>query len=655
MAIVTEQAAGTNLGPLELLSLEHADGTRKSWEPGRVQRRLLATFGEIPACEIPEILLRLFYGPLAPGENITARFGGARPVVLRRDEKGRTTLSVGGQAVDSGTRSPGEIVFGVAREAFRDELIFDARELRPGRGSEALRDALRAQLGLPLLERSGGARQAEDLEALRRRRRLLERELDAMPRDAEVATDPVDPPAIGDLLESLEAAREVDRRILTRRLELARALEQASKRPVAELVPPNTVVLEQLETLADDLDQERRALGTLKGTEVQTTPFWARAGTGLLVLVALLSALAGKALAEPILVDLGLGLAGLAVVAIGLIWFGRVRGILQTTRRARRIRAGRQQLRERARELLARIGAIADADEISPESLRELIDRVSRRDFGRILKDLIQPFIDSPGELGVVKKLVRALETPIARAAEVTDARTPAVPLVRVTRAALALAGDWSAALAETSKRIASDVEKRVRLQIEREMLEESIEKLKNTERTLELAAGHGRAKPDPIVENAARRLETRLLPLLRRQLGARAPRSFKSDLTPCFDFEPTAATNAFILLMATLMDLREPGFRREALGRFLIDATLPLDADLEIAFARAVAELPQAGTLNLAFSRPEFAASFRRSASPLIPALISDAEAGVKAETELYSGHDRPGKPAAGPAHLLL
>lgn len=659
MAILTEQGAGTYLGPLEELRVTDRDGATRTWVPGRMTRRLLAGRAEIAGAEIPDLLIRLLVGPGRPGESLVALFGGSRRLELRRDQANRPGLRIGQHELDLGGRNPAEILFGVDAATLVRELVVDGRDVRPEAGAEALRDALRQLLGLPPVAAAVPTRPAEDLEALRKRRRLLERELDALPREETIAAEPVDPPAMGDLLEALEAAREVDRRILTRRLELAQAYEKAIKQPVADFLPANQAVLEQLETLADELERERGALGALKRRETAPTPFWVKGLTVVLVIIALLSALAGKSLPDPGLVTFGLATAGAVVLLLAGLWFGRLRGVITATRQARRMRAGRQELRERARALLARVGAMTDPDNLGPETIRDLIDRLARRDFGRIVKDLVAPFVDTPAELGVVRKLARALETPLERAAEALDARTPAVPLVRVTRAALGLAKGWSEALEESGRRVEAVVTRKVRARIEREMLEESIEKLRTTERTLELAAGAGAGLPrgngDGAARKAAQRLEIRLLPLLRRGLGDRAPRGFGADLLPAFDRPPTAEVNAFIMLLATLVDIREPAFLREPLGRFLIDGNLFLDDELEVVLARCIAELPQCGTLNLAFRRAGLERAFREAAAPLIPALIADGATGRPAPAELYSGHVARDQVAAAPAHVLL
>ncbi len=561
------------------------------------------------------------------------------------------------QALKAG-QSPGEYLFAMNRDAFREAVLVDGRDFIVPKGREALQNYLTdLLLEGPTALRPAPGTETEDLESVRQRRIALEKQLATLPApDRNIALPTPEPPNMDEFLQALEQTREIERRLLERRLRLneeARILSQDAALPAGANAG---VILAELEKKASHLEEMDGALKALKRASQQGPAFAVKAAVIITLMISAGAAAIGQILEEVLLTRTAFFLAGLAVVGTIAIWFMRLNRLIKTTSEAKALRLKRNQLRDQAAKLCLRVGAVG-AEDLSPDSIRTLIDRTSRRDLRRMLKEAILPFVDSEQELKCVRRLHRALETPLTEAAEARDRDMPAVPLVRVTRSALGMLSQWTRAVQESCEEAVSARQQLMREQVERELLEQSLEKLRATERTLELVHKKAIQPESEPAHRAARHLNQVFVPLLHRYLGHDAPRSFDADLMPQFAGEPSSCVNSFIALIVRLFNPAQARRQVRPVGSVVMDPGLAVGCELESPLAQLLAHSPMCGHVTLTHSRQELEEAFLRAAALDVGTTMGMANVEELADLEargLYSPHDHT-SPAPSTSHLLL
>ena len=640
-------------------------GQTEAFRPGLGRCQLYGNGGCLFGIPIQELLAALLYGDtrMSLDAVISASFSGEKKIDIRRQgSHGQVILSINGNQQKLGQQSPGLFLFGVNRTTFVRNVDIDARDAIVAAGSSSLQESLRTLLlpnALPKKTPLPEMARTDDLAKVQAKRRILEREYAALPQeDGPLPFEAVDPPAMGELIEALEETRLVEKRMLDRRLELGAALQQATAVGQKAGIPPVSSLLDELEEKARALENNQNELTQLRNESNQPTSFLTKTGIIIGLIVSTGLGGAGIQLDETALVQFGVGIAGLTTVSVIGLWLVRMNRIVATTRAAKTLRMQRGNLKEEARQTCLRVGAMADFEDITPAAIRSVVDRAASRNIGRVLKETLAPFVDQPAEINIVKRLAKILEMPLTTAGR-SDDKIPAVPLVRVTQSVLNLAGQWNQALGTCAERVEAAVTDKVRNQIERELLENSLEKLRATERTLELNSIKKSSVPgDTATAKAATALNLKILPLLVRRLGKQAPSKFAADLKPEFSSEPTSEVNSFIRSCVLVSGLGEPSMHINSIGRFLRDPGFIVGPSLEEAFIAALTTSPQFGRVNLVHSRPELEQAFIRMASPAFPALVNrvEKEEALELSTaeEVYSSHVDRNAASALTADLL-
>ncbi len=612
-----------------------------------------------------EFLEFVLYGTslIKTSGTVSMVFTGSKTVQAERDlATSKAQVRIGGRLTKpDAEQSLGEFLFGLSEVQFRKAVIVDTRDFVLPAGVQALGNHLRDLL-LPTKPTATSAKKTpptQDLQSVRSKRQALERQLELMPKpSAEVAIDPIDPPDIEGLVQALEQTREIEKRILERRIRLADELKKTTSQDQACFSATTAPILGELEKIANLIEETEGETKKLRTAVTAGFGFAARSSVIISLMIAAGAAAIGGILAEPLLTKVAIGLGVLSAVGIIAMWLRRMNRIMLATQQAKAVRAKRTKLRDRASKLCLRIGTAASGEDLNPESLRILIDRTSKRDAKRHLQEILSPFVDTDSELVTVKKLFKALQSPLHEAAEIRDRDLPQVPLVRLTQSAMGILSDWTKALSESGRRVESAVSDKVRFQVERELVEQSLEKLIATERTLELNKGRNTPKKEEPSARIAKHLNQIILPLLQRHLGELAPQTFGADLTPSFRTRPDSTVNSFIALALRLFNPGVTQSEVSALGKIVIDPGLAVGAALEARLGQLIAHSPICGSLLITHSRQELADSFARSMVLEIGSSIGKSsweDLVEPEETTLYSAHDHPEPQAGSPSHVLL
>ncbi len=570
---------------------------RLGFSPGGLQ---IFSEGDVDGCQVcenlvPDVLFGRARGSVSPWRTGRLVLDADPTVEVTRDlSSGKASVTVGGALQELGRQEPGQFLFGSGRSEFEADWIHDVRgDLLPA-GAHALTRALREDV-LRAIPTSAAQ---VDAHALEQRRAQIEARLDELVAEPESAPPaPVDPPALGEILEGLEECRAVDIRLLDRRIEQARAMDELKGQSSITAIP--TSLLTEADDLANEVEELDRELKAIRKSETRRGNETLKAIVVVLIVAAAGLAALGHQLAEKNLLKLGLGLAlgtlGLIVVA----WLIHFRRLMKAARRARALRTRRNRFKDKARDLIRRLGVTVDPKDTSPDTLRRIADSLRERKKRLDVETALAPFIDTPRELSLALKLREALDRPL-RDVAAGDDEAPAAPLVRTTRAVLALARDWQSALEKNGSNLEAHLEAKIRRNIELDLLEENLRRLLEAEK----AAGR-QDSTDPradALNRRARQLRRTLLPELHRLLGAKAPSRIADDLTMVFAEPPSASTNSFIL---TLSRLTSPVALEPTIGRWLIDAGLGLDQPEWAAFAAWLTESPRAASLTLSWRDP--------------------------------------------------
>lgn len=627
--------------------------------------RLLTNGGRIGEFGFIEFIDRVLFGSITQGHTGLASllFDGSKSVLIVRDlATNKARVEIDGSPISlANGQQPGPFLFGMQQDKFAETCLVDGRDFVIPKGSKALQDHLIRVL-TPASARKKpitNAPVAEDLDAVRAKRIALEKQLELMPKQESKTTyDLLDPPSMDELLRSLEQSREVEKRLIDRRIALTEEFKKTSNLDQRQLTPVTAPILGELEILAKKIEDNEFQTADLRSSLNQQGNFLARAAVIISLMISAGSAAIGHLLEEALLTKIAIGLAGIALLGVLSIWLARLNRIVMTTRQAKTLRSRRIKLKEKASKLCMRIGTAASGDDLSPEAIRTLVDRIGRRDTSKVIKEALAPFIDTDAELATVKKLARALESPLIEAAEIRDPNLPAVPLVRVTRAAMSVLADWSKSLDENCKRVERVVAEETKAKVERELVEQSVERMRITERTLELNRGR-KMKPeiDPVAR-AAQYLNRSLLPILTRYLGESAPRKFTNELSPIFVSEPSSEANSFVALIVRLFDVR--GSRQEiaSIGNFVVDPGLAVGSQLEPVLNRLLSNSPYSGSISVLHTRIELERTFLNSIALEAQCSIGMTESEDRVqriESSVYSGHDHSSAPIASPLDLLL
>ncbi len=541
---------------------------------------------------VPDILFGRARGSVSPWRTGRLVLDAVPTIEVTRDlSSGKAAVTVGGTSRDLGSKEPGQYLFGTGRSEFESSWTHDVRgDLIPG-GANSLAKALRGDV-LRTLPPSNAR---VDAKALQQRRTQIEARLDELVAESEEAPPPpVDPPALGEVLEGLEECRAVDMRLLDRRIEQARAMDELKGQSTITAIP--TSLLTEADDLANEVEELDRELKAIRKSETRRSNETLKAIVVVLIVAAAGLAALGHQLGERNLLKLGLGLAvgtlGLIVVA----WLLHFKRLMKVARQARSLRTRRNRFKEKARDLIRRLGVTVDPRDTSPQTLRRIADSLRERKKRLDIETALAPFIDTPGELAMVRKLREALDQPL-RVVASGDGDAPAAPLVRTTRAVLTLARDWQAALDENGRNLESHLQTKIRRNIELDLLEENLKKLLEAEKE---AARQSTVDPRAdALKRRAKQLRRILLPELQRLLGGRAPTHIGDDLTMAFDGTPSASTTSFVL---TLSRLTAPVTPKQTCGRWLLDPGLGLEPEEWTAFAQWLTSSPRASNLTISW-----------------------------------------------------
>jgi hypothetical protein len=557
--------------------------------------------------------------PRADLRRASLRFGSASAgkLELRRDFERGHSLLIDDEGLQ--TRLEGEANLalpGLDRSTLRRSTLIRGHDhAAVGGGREALAASLRRIFGIADSATSAGESERQrEIEDLSSRLREVESALAALDEASPASERPADPPALQNLLESLEEAREIDRRLISRRLELARALDDLSngeKKP-GELAPAVKREIRECQRLLEASEKELKALCE------RARPGKGMTSMAVAVLIGLLSAsglmLAGKfVLDDSTLAELGLRAAG-GVLALGFIaWFIRSASVVRVGTAAKKAGARATKLRERARREIAAAGGPARLERVDAATLREFLAGAGRRSAQEEIVETLAPFIDEAEEIQWLRQLEMGLAQDLGDVAVGNSSGSaPKLPLVRATDQVLDLTRNWAAALENHTGAVAEHVENRVRREIEEEMLQKAKRRL--TSRLSELRVT--RPSRSPALEQGeslARRLNTLVAPALLEILGDNAPLNFDARLAPRGGGEPDAEVNGLTLLLARLLVLNGESDLSRSLGAILVDPGVTLSPEREAAFLAWLAQEPRLGRLLMIASRPEALTGMRR------------------------------------------
>ncbi|HGY91395.1 MAG TPA: hypothetical protein ENK43_09505, partial [Planctomycetes bacterium] len=556
--------------------------------------------GELDGAEVsqhivPDILFGRARGSVSPWRTGRLVLDSVPAVEVTRDlSSGKAAVTVGGTPQDLERKEPGQFLFGTGRSEFESNWTHDVRGDLIAAGPSSLTKALRADV----LRTLPPSNTRVDTRALQQRRAQIEARLDELVSESdEAAPPPVDPPALGDVLEGLEECREVDIRLLDRRIEQAQAMDELKSQSSITAIP--TSLLNEADNLANEVEELDRELKAIRKSETRRSNETLKAIVVVLIVAAAGLAALGHQLGEKNLLKLGLGLALGTLGLIAVAWLLHFKRLMKVARQARALRTRRNRFKEKARNLIRRLGVTVDPKDTSPDTLRRIADSLRERKKKLDIETALAPFIDTPRELAMARKLREALDRPLRDVASGDD-DAPAAPLVRTTRAVLALAKDWQAALEENGRNLESHLQTKIRRNIELDLLEENLRKLLEAEKE---AARQGSVDPQTeALKRRARQLRRHLLPELQRLLGAEAPSRIDDDLQVVFEGTPSASMNSFIL---TLSRLTVPVAPTPTCGRWLLDAGLGLARPEWSAFAAWLTSSPRASHLTLAWRDP--------------------------------------------------
>ncbi len=630
---------------------------------------LLKNGGDLGEMSFFEFIQTVLYGTgnnRQIGEG-SVSFSGSKSVTVTRDLiSNKATIKINGNEIKlKKNQTPGSYLFGLNMAAFTKAVLVDGRSFIIGAGQESLRAHIQQQF-IPQLEEKKPVVQmevTEDLGEVRSKRIALEKQLQMMPEPStQLNYEPVDPPAIGELLKALEQTREIEKRLLERRIRLNEEFKNTKSKDQTALLPATAPILCELEKIANEMDSLDAETNSYRSALSQGVSFAVRASIIIALMMSCGAAAIGQILDEPLLTYAAIVTVVAAIGGVIWAWVKRMNRIVLTTKKAKATTKRRRQLRDKAAKLCLRVGTAASGEDLNPESIRTLVDRIGRRDMGRFLNETIAPYVDTDEELSIVRTLAKALESPLSQAAEIRDSKLPAVPLVRVTQSVMSILSDWSHALEESGKRVENAVSAQVRQKIEREMVVQALEKLKATEKTLALN-GNKTKKASKTTNTPTARLAQHLnhvfVPLLQRYLGAEAPELFLDDLMPKFKHAPSSTTNSLVALILRLFYPADQLPQIPSIGHVVLDLGLAVGKENEKVLGQLLASSPICGPILLSHSRPELEHSMTDSLAMEMIAMIGISEV-EKTHTDidstLYSGHDHfTPQAASGALNVLL
>ncbi|MEZ6195780.1 MAG: hypothetical protein R3F20_08630 [Planctomycetota bacterium] len=615
------------------VEIRHADGALEVVRLGseRVQAIDRGSFGE--RADLGGILLDALFATDRRRDIRSAVLtfeGPAGEFRLHRDwENDEVALeSPGGARRTLADGEPSRLL-GLDRASFRRSVLIRGGDHGAvGAGRESLGRGLQGLFGLPVSSHDITApdRQRE-IESLVAKRSEIDSTLRALDAARPGPITPEPPPEMGELLEALEEARTIDRRLVARRLDLARTLDELADRPQVAS-GPSPAARRELKSRCTEVEKAEAELDAIRVRDERNrrSPW-----LGVALVVGFLAAsglmLAGHmVLNDRRLAELGLR-AAIGVAALGVAgWVLRSIATLRLAGLARRAMSRVETSREHARRAVVAAGGPADLDQVDSRILHRVIDRLEERSALTELKALVAPFVDDAAEITWLRQLETSLAADLAEI-ERDDPATPSLPLVRATDRTLALLESWQAALGRTAEAAAARAEEGVRVEVEREMLQSARKRLEARITELRSRPAHddrdrGRAR------TLARRLEAVVVPALVEILGEDAPRTFGEDLVPTAGPNPDAETNSLVLLLARILVTAPEAETARGLGVMLVDPGIALSPAREAAFLAWLAREPRLGRLTLMSSRTEILAGMRRRAGGDWRALVHEVRA---------------------------
>ncbi|MEE9393007.1 MAG: hypothetical protein V3W41_10920 [Planctomycetota bacterium] len=615
---------------LESIHLQFEGEEPVAVELGQDQLTLVDLPKGLESADLGDLLTRILYSDETPSQLVSAAltFRGPKGQVTTasRDWVTRQTrLTYPGQSAQTCHQSLGHEILGLNREAFEKRYRLDDRE-QPGKDDAADPKSLGRRLRAELPKVNSNELDLdvllEEKSAISDRRSQVEAALKTLKEESGGDhVEPIDPPAVGELLESLNQAREIDARLLRRRIQLLDDMGRKLAPTRSDSRLPVAALLSGIETLAGQLENAESQYERLR----QHTR---RRGDGFIgMAVATATCTAGLALFafglwlfSQALAEFGLAVASIAAIA-SLIGAG-LRG-LGLFRRAKALTIARRKLtdlREEGLKRIARVGAPADLDEIDSTSLRRVVDRVATREAGKEVAEWLAPYRDDPREKAQLEQLLVNLERPLGQTTRSSGGGTPEVPLIRATHAALAIAGQWTKALVSNRENLAEQVEAEIRRDVEIDLMSRTLRQLKNAERELDRRVGAAErqtASADAVAPEAAlaAQLNESLIPTLQGIMAERAPLRFDGLLNPVYETRPSASTNALVYAVHRLESaLTVDG----AFARIYVDPGINLSETDEDLLFRYLADEVGCGPIVVSFRRRRDREAFLEKSKPV-------------------------------------
>lgn len=548
--------------------------------------------------DLASLVESTFYGQEA-GEidgiqEVELRFAGDAPVVVRRHFlNGTCSLRIAGRIVDLGEQTPGQHLFGLPRSAASRALRVDGRKSLADAVEHGVAGALQRDLAV-LAGLEDACEVQNRITALDRRIESIRNGIESMPAPPETSFRASDPPALGNLIKAIEETREVERRLLGRRIELAGKLEGLSKGEAKIAGATSQTLIDSLDSSASALEKIEKEIASLAAKAAAGGAQSIITVTVVIVIAVCGLALMGRELGDDLMFRGGLAAAGAALiggVGAGLI---RAQSIISATKKVKDLRQEKEDTSKKALGTCRRVGAPADLGDVTPDTLRRIADRARGRNVSQEIRSSVGPLIDTPAELDMVRKLAEALERPIT---ESKDPSAPTAPVIRASAAVVDLATQWVEHVDETARSIEAAGRDRVVYETERELLNQSLAHLEKERDDLATQQQSHVALAESS-RNLARRLDREVVPILRRILGVDAPVGFTTELVPMGRVRGEPAEDAVILTVARLVlheGLGTPGLRIAS------DLTCGLDDDVAARLLEWCLTAPDAGRFVLA------------------------------------------------------